>query len=573
MTPITFHNRFGWLHEASGSTGVLLCGAQGYEQLCAQKAWRLLGDRIAQSGFPVLRFDYGGAGDSLGSDRDPDRLDDWLASTRMAIAELKERTGVDRVILLGLRLGASLAAQVASEDGDVAGLALLAPVASGRAYVRELSVLVKMQAQAVTRPADVPEEPGLEVQGFWLSPQTQESLRAVDLTKLQKAPAPKVLLVAPDEHTSAESVASHLEGLGCEVQRAPFVQYAQFIAEPTFSRLPEEAIASVTQWLETHFADGANTAPAPVIAEEDVITGAHFIEEPISFGPGRALFGMLCMPKAPAPGAPTLVYVNAGANPHIGWARMTVDNARAFAAMGVSSFRMDVAGLGDSAPIPGRKSQIMYSLETIEDVKAALDLLAARGYCNFHMVGLCSGAHLAFHTAVADTRIQGLVMANLQKFIWQDGYSLEIAVRSTYRSNTFYKGQALRAETWRRLLRGEIDVLGIARAVSQRLLRLVMARGEALAGALNIGPPNDVTKVKRGFRAVSGRGGRFLLVYSSTDGGLDEIAQYMGAGGKQVEALPGSRFAIIEGGDHNLTPRWARDAMLGHMRDFLLPSA
>ena len=57
MTPISFAGRFGWLHEADGGTGVVLCGAQGYEQLCAHRSWRVLGERIAALGYPTLRFD------------------------------------------------------------------------------------------------------------------------------------------------------------------------------------------------------------------------------------------------------------------------------------------------------------------------------------------------------------------------------------------------------------------------------------------------------------------------------------------------------------------------------------
>ena len=45
MMPLVFSGRFGWLHDAGGSCGVVLCGAQGYEQLCAHKSWRVLAER------------------------------------------------------------------------------------------------------------------------------------------------------------------------------------------------------------------------------------------------------------------------------------------------------------------------------------------------------------------------------------------------------------------------------------------------------------------------------------------------------------------------------------------------
>ena len=72
------------------------------------------------AGYPALRFDYHGTGDASGSDDDPGRLAAWLDSVRCAIHELQALSGQVRVVLYGVRFGASLAA-VAGARG--AGLA------------------------------------------------------------------------------------------------------------------------------------------------------------------------------------------------------------------------------------------------------------------------------------------------------------------------------------------------------------------------------------------------------------------------------------------------------------------
>ena len=558
MTPLSFKDRFGWLHDAPGSCGVVLCGAQGYEQLCAHKSWRALAERIAALGFPVLRFDYGGAGDSLGTDRDPDRLEDWLESVRLAITELKARTGVDRIVLVGLRLGATLAARVASEMGGVAGIAMLAPVASGRAYARELSAFARMVARPATGPVGVEPPPGLEVQGFLLSNDTQASLKSFELMAGATAPAPKLLLVSPDTQANSAAIREHFEKLGADVATGDFANYAQFIAEPTFSKTPEVAFAAVTDWLRLNFEPGSSAARPVVEFRPASLAGDGFVDEPILFGPDGRLFGMLCEPANPDSAAPLLVFVNAGANPHIGWARMCVEGARGLAAQGIASFRLDAAGLGDSPPAPGRPDQVMYSMEAVEDVRAALDWLEGRGYRDFCVVGLCSGAHMAFHAAVADKRVGGLIMANLQKFIWKDGDSLEIAVSNAYRSTDFYKGQALRLDTWKRLLKGDIAVAGIAKAVLGRVGAALKARLDVLTARIAMSGDADMSRVRNWFRALTKRGTRILLVYSAEDGGLDELAHYMGAGGKQAAKMPGVSISILDGADHNLTPHWSR---------------
>src|SRR4029077_6329596 len=73
---------FGWYHAPLGAPrdmAVVLCPSLGHESVCTHRAYRPLAEQLATLGFPVLRFDYHGTGDSAGTDRDGDRVPDWLA--------------------------------------------------------------------------------------------------------------------------------------------------------------------------------------------------------------------------------------------------------------------------------------------------------------------------------------------------------------------------------------------------------------------------------------------------------------------------------------------------------------
>ena len=128
MTPFFFgqdeRRLFGILSERRAGTaprhGVVLCNAFGREAIRAHRLYRVLADRLSRAGCDVLRFDYYGTGDSGGDDATID-LDGFGNDLRAAHAELVRRTGVSRVVWLGMRLGAVVMQRVLHEPP--AGLA------------------------------------------------------------------------------------------------------------------------------------------------------------------------------------------------------------------------------------------------------------------------------------------------------------------------------------------------------------------------------------------------------------------------------------------------------------------
>ena len=88
-------------------------------------------------GYPVLRFDCRGCGDSEG-DFETVTLSAHLSDIRRAVDILQEKCRTESIGLLGLRFGAALAAAVAAKDNRVKLLVLWSPVMNGNRYFQFL---------------------------------------------------------------------------------------------------------------------------------------------------------------------------------------------------------------------------------------------------------------------------------------------------------------------------------------------------------------------------------------------------------------------------------------------------
>src|SRR6478672_1389383 len=109
--------------EAVG-TAVVLCPPLGYQGVCSYRALRALANGLADSGYPTLRFDWPGSGESAGSERDSALVATWAGAVVAAAEEVRERTSAREVALVGVTIGAALAAVAAAEGANVSELVL-----------------------------------------------------------------------------------------------------------------------------------------------------------------------------------------------------------------------------------------------------------------------------------------------------------------------------------------------------------------------------------------------------------------------------------------------------------------
>ncbi|NYZ12591.1 alpha/beta fold hydrolase [Azospirillum sp. RWY-5-1] len=576
MTPIVFDGCFGWLHPTSGGTsggrGVVLCAPHSHEEWSVHRAWRGFARDLAAAGLPTLRFDWHGTGDSAGGEEEPERVAVWLANIRAAVERLRAETGVTEVALVGLRLGATLAAVAAAGMGGVDRLVLLAPPVSGRAYVQEVKALIRLSLaeDRASNGAEMPRPPeradGIEGFGFLFTGATLADLARIDLAALPARPAPRVLLLNPGGLRGVDRLASRLTELGAELAEEGFPDFARLMRSAETGHAPAAPFAAAVSWLA---ADAPPAAPAAILSAltEPVLPLPQAVERPVRFGAMGRLFGVLCTPAAPTD-RPALLFLNSGITHHVGSGRAAVEFARRLAVQGFPSLRIDVAGIGDSESPPDGVDNRLYRRDSLPDVLAAVDWLAAQGFGRVVAVGLCAGAALALNAALADERIVGQVVVNPGRFVLGEGITAEMAVRSAARAADRYAGMLTRPEAWRALLRGDPRVLQVARTLGGRAAGGVRRWWTRLA-TRGDGADVAATGVLEAFRRLDARGVRTLLVYAADDVTLGERDAHLGRGARRLAGLARTRLECVPGADHSflLSPARERLARLieGHL--------
>lgn len=564
MRPLVFGQTIGWLHEAGGRRGVVIAGAHGFEDLCSRRFLTLLAGRIAMAGLPVLQFDYPGCGDAAGDHAEPGRVEAWVASIGEACDRLKRETGVEDVVIVGFRLGALLTPLAAAGRDDIAGLALLAPPASGKAHVREMTALSRMiDAPLAARGGPVEPFDGRQVAGFNLSSETLAALADLDWQDaLAEVRAPHMLLLAAGKLPDLQILRTAGDDSAPDVTVAAFEGYAHLVCDPTANRIPEPMLNLIAGWIGRLAVDGGDHA-ADCPAEPQILVGPGYREEPVAIGGGSEICGVLCRPDIRTAPATPVIFLNAGAVPHVGWARGTVEAARTLAAEGVASLRIDLPGIGQSAA-PAEDRLFLYDNRASGDVMRAIDWMEDAGFAQVALVGTCSGAFQAFHAARADRRVRRLTMVNPLCFAWNKSYALDLAAWKVYENAKAAQGGDVVPEPSRPVM-GEWLRAGVSKVARFSIRRVLELAKTALAA-----PDRLVRRspVERRMRALCARGVRVLMVTSEGDLSQEEIARHFGPGGRRLEALRGLARLSLAAADHTLTPYHARRALIARLIDF-----
>jgi alpha-beta hydrolase superfamily lysophospholipase len=574
---------FGWLQIpadcTTSSVGLVICKPYGYEAVCAHRGMRAFEDAAASLGLPTLQFDYLGTGDSAEIDPEADQLAAWTQDVISAVQELRRRTGVQQVCLLGVRLGALLAVLAASQCAAVTSLILIAPIISGRRYVRGLRTarLAAQSLSGVSADAAEANAGSMEASGFLFSAVTLSALAQIDLQAHAVLTVPDMLVIDGASLPGAGQWAQQLGGSGVRAKYLALPGLIEMImTAPQFAAVPLEMVGAVHEWLR-HFlsASAASAAHAASTTRREAGQSppasmalvlrnggpeepGTLTERPVFFGAEGVLFGIVTEPRTDEIRRRAVILLNAGSDYHIGANRMHVTLARDWASRGYVSLRMDLAGLGDSGTRSGQADNEVFPPAALDDIRAGIDLLRDRyGAADVTLFGLCSGAYHALRAAVAGLPINRILMVNPQNYFWDEGTTLtDLQPAEVIHNPGLYRRRVFSGVHWKRLLAGEVNVWRIAKIYFYRPLLALESTLRDIARRLGIRLPNDLGSE---LVEISKRGVKIVFVFARGEPGIDLLHL---EGGSSVKRLGDScRIRIVDGGDHVFSQSGARGKM------------
>lgn len=259
----------------------------------------------------------------------------------------------------------------------------------------------------------------------------------------------------------------------------------------------------------------------------------------VRFGPDDRLVGVLS--GDPGSSAPVLVLPNAGLIPRAGPFRLHVELADRMTTHGIRTFRFDTPGVGEAPR--------MADCGVQEATTAALDRLASEhGAERFVVGGVCSAADLGWSTAVADSRVVGMLML--------DGIA--------FPGFWFHFARVVNV-----LKRGPREWLGIAARLLGRTATAAVSGSPPTFVASDRGWP-ERAEARRQFAGLVSRGTRSLWVYTGGYGDLfRHPRQFAGLFGRTVRN-PRVAMHYWPDCDHTYYARTHRDRLLDVVEQWMV---
>lgn len=237
---------YGVLESPSGrprKTGVLLLQPGLQEYMRSHWAFRSLGGALAARGFPTLRFDYRGTGDSAG-EPEATSFEACVDDARVAAEELRDAGMVQDVTLIGMRLGAAIALRAAQKLAFAKRLLLWNPIVTGRAYLAELEQMDRALRLQLLHGLRGPEG---ELAGYRFPAPVRDSIARLDLERDFDAKPPRrieIFIESADTPPAIAALAASLERAG-HTMKSHRVASSEPAAFPDAALLAQEAIRAL----------------------------------------------------------------------------------------------------------------------------------------------------------------------------------------------------------------------------------------------------------------------------------------------------------------------------------------
>lgn len=392
---------------AAGPTAVVIVPGIAHEERTMNGGLVALAEALADAGLPALLMDLHGCSQSAGRLEDANIGACWREGIRAAVRHARS-SGAARVIVVGVRLGAPLAA-AALADEPLTALVAWAPIVSGRRYARELKLLQRATDDAAAAAGTI------AIGGFSIPATVLADIAMLDLADIETLNASCVMLRDTFEGLNAPWLA-RLGERGVMVQEQVSTQIDPWLFSAADQPpLPHEDVQGLARWCralndERAASDeSAPNRPGPRPAIEFVHQGRLVRETFVEIGPS-GLTGVISEPADQTSGHPVRLLMST-----VGPGRTFADFARDEASRGNVSLRFDFAGFGTSGRGDGVQGGEPYSDEGGRDVQAAFEYLRQAGHRHVYGLGYCAGAWSMMQTAIAP-ELRAAVAVNVQLY-------------------------------------------------------------------------------------------------------------------------------------------------------------
>jgi alpha-beta hydrolase superfamily lysophospholipase len=534
---------FATLHDATAparDVAVVLCPPFGWEDMCSYRSRLEWASSLAGAGFPVLRIDYPGSGDSPGGPRDHERLRAWTDAVGASARWLSSAYPSCRILAFGIGLGGAFAYRATALGAPVDDLVLWGVRSRGRRHVRELRAFSYMEHSRDDDDAppsstvEDSDDGSLVAAGYVLSSDTRRELDELDLAELnpERLQSARVLMLERDgfavdarlqtsiERGGAEVTVSTGDGYGAMMMaELPHAVSAYGVFDKVAAWLAQRSVpvkAELAQRSAPVAAAGARAPSGVGVADScveiEMPGGERVRETPITIShPLGNPVGILTEPLGPAVDL-CAVWLNAGPQRRIGPNRMWVETARRWAALGVPTVRIDLAAIGDAEGDSRALLDVRsyYTGAYMEQVRTVLDALQARGLPpRFLLGGLCAGAHWALSVAQDDPRVSAAAVLNAGYLVYDGGLSNAIGASRELAPRLFTRAM------WARVLRGEVTPASQLRKM--RLILTALLRGLRHRTARLLGRGDDSNEITQAFDRLRAQNKRALIMFAGEE--------------------------------------------------------
>lgn len=296
-------------------------------------------------------------------------------------------------------------------------------------------------------------------------------------------------------------------------------------------------------------------------------------QTPITFSnrQGLRLFGILHTPSNGSPPDLAVLLLSPGVKMRVGPQGLYRQMTDAFLQVGLSVFRFDFHGLGDSeGALPEEQLRDVYNrIESgryVEDAVDAMNWLErTHGFRRFVVAGLCGGAVTGLLTGERDSRVEGLLGIGMTPVL--SAPPTEASRHMTAGQLQAQQGRYLKRlaspQAWLRLLTLRADLHLIQRLAALWVRRILGLRSTTPAAAP---PGNDNANplVPNAFFAMLSKRRPLLLVYGGTDRLQWELEEKLLTRYRdRLAALPRTYdIHVIASANHVLTLReWQREML------------